>query len=188
MVEIDRSGRISRRAALRASGGGMAAAFALRARSAALAQDATPAGMAPDIVQDWIAAWNSDDPVTNVAALYTADGLYEDVPTGMTSANTGTDVAGFVRAFVQAISNIDVQLRSGFGSDGWAAAEWTFSFDYTGQLPGLPPGSGQHIVWPGATIFELKGDKIQRSADYYDNTGFLAALGLLAAPAATPAP
>jgi steroid delta-isomerase-like uncharacterized protein len=142
--------------------------------------------LAPAIVQAWIDAWNADDPAANLAALYTAGALYEDVPTGMSTATTGTDVAGFLREFVQAISESEVRLRSAFGTQDWAAAEWDFTFRYTGQLEGLPAGSGQLIAWRGATIFELAGDKIRRSADYYDNTGFLAALGLLAAPAATP--
>jgi steroid delta-isomerase-like uncharacterized protein len=187
MKEIDGTGRVSRRTAVRASGG-VAAALALRGAGGALAQDATPAGMPPQVVRDWIAAWNSDDPTTNVAALYTADAVYDDVPTGLTNVTLGTDVAGFIRSFLEQISDIDVTLRSGFGSGDWAAAEWTFSISYTGQLPGLPPGTGQRIDWLGATVYELEGDKIRRSADYYDNTGLLAAVGLLAPPAATPAP
>ena len=185
MMGIDGTSRVSRRTALRASGG-VAAALALRGVGGTLAQDATPAGMPPQIVQDWIAAWNSDDPTTNVAALYTADALYDDVPTGLTNVALGTDVAGFVRSFVEQISDIEVTLRSGFGSGDWAAAEWDFRFSYTGQLPGLPAGTGQPIEWHGATIYELEGEKIRRSADYYDNTGLLAAVGLLAPPAATP--
>jgi steroid delta-isomerase-like uncharacterized protein len=188
MAEINGTTRISRRAALKASGG-CAAAFTLLGANAAHAEDATPSGGAvPHIVQAWIDAWNSDDPVTNLAALYTDDAVYDDVPTGLTNVVIGTDVAGFVRSFVQEISDIEVVLRSSFGSGDRAAAEWDFSFDYTGQLPGLPQGTGQPILWHGATIYELTGEKIQRSADYYDNTGLLAAAGLLAVPEATPAP
>ncbi len=188
MVGFKQTNRISRRVALRLSGGSVAAAMTARITGAAHAQDATPAsGETPSIVRDWIEAWNSDDPVANLAALYTADAVYDDVPTGLSTETTGTDVAGFVRAFVQEISDIDVTLRSGFGSGAYAAAEWDFSFRYTGHLPGLPAGTGQPIDWHGATIFDLNGDKIQRSADYYDNTGLLAAVGLLAMPAATPA-
>jgi steroid delta-isomerase-like uncharacterized protein len=176
---------VSRRAALRVGGG--VAAFASIGTAATYAQDATPSDAAvPRIVHDWVDAWNSDDPVTNLAALYTADAVYDDVPTGLSNVTIGIDVESFVRAFVEQISDIEFVLRSGFGSGSWAAAEWDFTFNYTGQLPGLPQGTGQHIRWLGATIFELVGKKIQRNADYYDNTGLLAAVGLLPIPAATP--
>ncbi|HEV2124122.1 MAG TPA: hypothetical protein VGW38_15270, partial [Chloroflexota bacterium] len=68
------------------------------------------------------------------------------------------------------------------------AAEWDFSFRYTGQLPGAPAGTGQQVTWHGVTIFKFAGEQILRSIDYYDNTPFLVALGLLAGPepAATP--
>jgi steroid delta-isomerase-like uncharacterized protein len=185
-MDIDGAARVSRRVALRASGGG-AVALALRDAGVVRAQAATPtAERVPPIVQAWIDAWNADDPVTNLAALYTADAVYEDVPTGLSTVTMGTDVAGFVRAFVQEISDLAIQLRSGFGRDDHAAAEWDFRFRYTGQLPGLPPGTGQPILWHGATIFDLVGERIQRSADYYDNTGLLAAVGLLGMPVATP--
>ena len=187
MAGSNRLHRLSRRMVLRLSGSSVAVALTTGVTAAARAQEATPtSGGTPNVVRDWIDAWNSDDPVANLAALYTADAVYDDVPTGLSNVTTGTDVAGFVLAFVHEISDIDVALRSGFGSDNHAAAEWDFSFSYTGHLPGLPPGTGQRIDWHGATIFDLNGDKIQRSADYYDNTGLLAAVGLLAAPAATP--
>jgi steroid delta-isomerase-like uncharacterized protein len=162
----------------------MATLLALRGWNAARAQEATPAGV-PPIVQAWIDAWNTGDPAVNLAALYTADAIYEDVPTGLSTATTGTDVATFLSGFVQAISDLDMQLRSGFGTSEHAAAEWDFAFRYTGQMAGLPAGSGQPILWHGTTIFDLAGDQIARSADYYDNTGFLAAVGLLPAATAT---
>jgi hypothetical protein len=39
--------------------------------------------------------------------------------------------------------------------------------------------SGQPISVRGANIFELEGDRIRRSADYYDVAGILAQLGVL---------
>jgi len=99
-------------------------------------------------------------------------------------------VEAFLRAFVEQVSDIQIERRSAFGAGGWAASEWVFSFRYTGQFPGLPPGSGQPVSFHGATIFELSDDKIRRSSDYYDNVPILAAAGLLpmpATPAATPA-
>jgi limonene-1,2-epoxide hydrolase len=41
---------------------------------------------------------------------------------------------------------------------------------------------------PIVTIFEIEGDHIRRSADYYDVAGILGQLGLLDMGEATPAP
>lgn len=175
---------LTRRAALGSIGAG---GLAFAVRSLASAQEATP-GAAPAVVEAWFAAWSAPDPAAAVAALYTSDGIYEDVPSD-TRSEPG-QVEAFLRAFVGQISDIQIEPRSAFGTDGWAANEWVFSFRYTGQFPGLPPGSGQPVSFHGATIFELSGDKIRRSSDYYDNVPLLAAAGLLpmpATPGATPA-
>ncbi len=175
---------LTRRAALGSIGAG---GLAFAARRLAGAQEATP-GAAPAVVEAWFAAWSAPDPAAAVAELYTSDGIYEDVPSD-TRSEPG-QVEAFLHAFVEQVSDIHIEPRSAFGAHGWAAAEWVFSFRYTGQFPGLAPGSGQPVSFHGATIFELSGDKIRRSSDYYDNVPILAAAGLLpmpATPGATPA-
>jgi steroid delta-isomerase-like uncharacterized protein len=175
---------LSRRVMLGSIGAG---GFALALRSmAAAAQESTPAA-APPVVEAWLAAWSAPDPAAAVAALYTSDAIYEDVPSD-TRSEPG-QVEAFLRAFVDQISDIRMERRSAFGAGGWAASEWVFSFRYTGQFPGLPPGTGQPVSFHGATIFELSGDQIRRSSDYYDNVPLLAAVGLLpmpGTPVATP--
>lgn len=175
---------LSRRVMLGSIGAG-GVALALRGL-AATAQEATPAA-APSVVESWLTAWSSPDPAAAVAALYTNDAIYEDVPSD-TRSEPG-QVEAFLRAFVAQISDIHMERRSAFGVDDWAAAEWVFRFRYTGQFPGLPPGTGQPVSFHGATIFELAGSQIRRSSDYYDNVPLLAAAGLLpipGTPAATP--
>jgi hypothetical protein len=51
---------------------------------------------------------------------------------GVSTATTGTDVATFLSGFVQAISDLDMHLRSGFGTSEHAAAEWAFAFHVGG--------------------------------------------------------
>jgi steroid delta-isomerase-like uncharacterized protein len=188
MTGITGTGRVSRRLALRTSSATVAA-FALAGTRSTLAQDATPSTAdVPDIVRRWIDTWNSADPAATIAALYTPDGVYEDAPSGTSNLTTGTDVAGFVDSFVQESSDLAMELRSGFGTDNWAAVAWDRSFRYTGQLPGIPPGSGQSVISHGVTIFELQDGKISRSTDYYDRTPLLAAVGLLPSTLATPVP
>ena len=180
---------LSRRSAVRwLGGGGFAAVLAARGLGVG-AQDETrtvEAEDVPDVVRDWFDAWNSADPAANLAELYTDDGVHEDVPTD-TRSDPG-EVEEFVDAFVAQVSDIEVDLRNAFGTDDWAAGEWDFAFDYTGQFAGLPAGTGQRVTVRGATIFELEDGEIRRSSDYYDNTSLLAAVGLLPTPRAeTPA-
>jgi steroid delta-isomerase-like uncharacterized protein len=186
MSRVTGTDRVSRRVALRTSSAA-AAAFALAGARATLAQDATPASAdLPAAVRDWVAAWNSSDPAANIAALYSPDGVYEDDPTGTSNTTTGTDLASFIGSFAREVSDLSVDLRSGFGTADHAAVEWDRSFSYTGQLPGLPLGSGQHVVSHGVTIFALQDGKIRRSTDYYDRTPLLVAAGQLPAALGTP--
>ena len=71
-----RIGRLSRRAALRSAVGGGVVAFAAGAAPRASAQ-ATPTAV-PPIVERWAAAWNAHSP-EQMAALFTDDGVYEDL-------------------------------------------------------------------------------------------------------------
>lgn len=180
---------LSRRSALvRFVTGGLSLALAARSFSTA-GQEATPSSspkVLSNIIERWGDAWASSDSAAAFAALYTNDAIWVDTPTGLQSDPGKVEV--FMREFVSQISDIQVTLRSGFRADDHGAAEWDFSFRYTGQLPEAPAGTGQPVTWRGATIFEFAGDQISRSIDYYDNTPFLAALGLLppSEPAATP--
>jgi steroid delta-isomerase-like uncharacterized protein len=142
----------------------------------------------PGVLQDWADAGNTADPAAAVGALYSDNALYQDVPRGTDTTGMGTDVAGFLAPFVEATSDLLFSLRSGYRVGDRATAEWEISFRYTGQLPGLPPGAGQLVEYRGVTTFQLKGDEIQRSTDYYDFAALLRATGALSAPLDTATP
>jgi hypothetical protein len=99
MAAQDGRRRRSRRAVVRAIGGRLATLLALRGWSATRAKDVTSEGV-PPLVQAWIDAWKTGDPATNLAAAAT-----------------------FLSGFVQAFSNLDMQLRAGFGTSEHAMAE-----------------------------------------------------------------
>lgn len=182
-MSMERRYSLSRRSALiRLGAAGLGLAVSARRFSAA-GQASTPGATnetLPDTIRRWGEAWASSDQATAFSALYTDDAIWVDAPTGLQSEPG--DVAAFVREFTAQISDIRVTVRSGFRSDDHGAAEWDFSFRYTGELPGVPAGTGQQVTWHGATIFAFDGEQIQRSIDYYDNTPFLVALDLLAGP------
>ncbi len=177
----ERSGahRLPRRAALRLLGaGGLAAGFVARGRGGTAAQDD-----APEVVRDWIDAWNDNDPDA-IAALYANDGIYEDVPSGQEAR--GDDISGFLADFFAVAGDVELELTDAFGDDDWAVAEYAFSATNQGIFPGAPVGASWSVRT--VTVFELDGDEIRRSSDYYDVATILGQLGLLPAAGATPVP
>jgi steroid delta-isomerase-like uncharacterized protein len=168
--------RLTRRGAV-ARLGAAGAGLALAGRHlAAAAQDGTPmAGTLPPVLRQWFDAWNGGDPATTLPPLYTADGVYEDVPSNTKA--TGTDgIHAFIAAFAKVVSDIKVEPQSGFATDTWAAAEYWFGATDRGFIPG---GEGKPFRVRTVTVFELQGDKIRRSSDYYDVATILAQLGLM---------
>lgn len=174
--------RVSRRTALKVGGAGLAAAVSVEGvRSLVHAQTAQVEVVStPTIVQNWINAWNSGNPASSLAALYTATGIYEDVPT-LKQSQPG-NISGFLSSFVNGLSGIHLTLRDAFGTATWAAAEYEFSATNQGTYQGL---TGKQFTVRVATIFQLQGTQISRSSDYYNLSTILAQI---APAAATPAP
>jgi steroid delta-isomerase-like uncharacterized protein len=145
---------------------------------------ATPGTLSPLIAQ-WVAAWNAHDP-EQLVALYTPDGVYEEIPTNIVAE--GPDA---IRAFAEgnfaAFSDLTVRTQAAFAAEEWAVLQAIFAGRYTGQIPGAPAGSGQPFAIPFVSVFRLSDGHIQRNTDYFDNYNFLIHLGILPAPgAATP--
>ncbi|MBA2520826.1 MAG: ester cyclase [Chloroflexia bacterium] len=170
-------------------GGAMTVALAGRG-PAVTANQATPpaAGEVPAVLQEWAAGWSEHDDGTRLAALYTKDGTHEEVPSGTVFSGPEA-IANYAASHFAAFPDVALELSSAFVAGDWAAAEWTYGGTYTGSLPGLPPGAGQPFSIRGTAVFELDGDRIRRSASYFDFYGLLIQLGVLPAPgAATPVP
>jgi steroid delta-isomerase-like uncharacterized protein len=162
-------------------GGTFAALLAPRGLSGAVAQDSTPiTGDVPPVLQEWAAAWSELDDGTRLAALYSDDATHEEVPSG--TIFTGPEaIGGYAQSHFAAFPDVALDLTSAFRSGDWAAAEWVYGGTYTGSLPGLPAG-GQPFSVRGAAIFELQGEKIRRSASYFDFYTLLVQLGVLPTP------
>jgi steroid delta-isomerase-like uncharacterized protein len=172
----------SRRTLLRRLGAAGFAAATAATSLPRLTQAQTPtAGSA--IAEAWTAAWNSHQSA-QVAALFTPDGIYEDLAFGL--AAHGTDeIAKFADGFFTAAPDLHIDLVAGFGAADWAAAEWVFSGTDTGGVAGKP--TGKHFEVRGATIFQMEGDKARRDSDYYNAGTVLEQLGLMPSKSATPA-
>lgn len=125
-----------------------------------LAQDASPEatpGSIPSLPAQWAEAWSSQD-AEGVVSLYTADAVYEEVPTN--SVSQGHDA---IRAFVQGthatFSDIQVTPRRGFHAENWAVLEGDFAGRSAGGVP---------FTVPFVVVMELDGELIRHSADYFD--------------------
>jgi steroid delta-isomerase-like uncharacterized protein len=154
-----------------------------------VAQEASPAASPanlPPLLGEWAAAVNSGD-VDRVVALFTEDGLWEEVAIGLAARGPDEIEAHLDRLFT-AVPDITFDVSSGFMAGDRAVVEWTVSGTYSSDFPGLPPATGQRFAFRGSSVFELADSKIQRYTEYWDAYGFLVQLGALPAPTAAGTP
>lgn len=142
------------------------------------AQDATPAAEAtaiPPVLTHWAKVWSSGK-ADELAALYTEDAVYTEVPTGIVSHGRD-EIAAFINDTLAAYPGVQVIPRSGFRGGQKAVLE----ADFVGTSK-----TGKKFSVPFVAIFEFDGKLISRETDYFDLYGFMQQLGLLPASEATP--
>ncbi len=132
------------------------------------AQEATPAAIPPVLVA-WSEAWDALDPEA-VAALYTEDGVMEDVPAGIV-AQGRDEIAAALGGVMAGIAESRNEPVSGFRAGDMAVMEY--------EVTAVDAASGQEFTFRGALIAELDGDLIRHSREYYDVATILGQLGLL---------
>jgi hypothetical protein len=106
------------------------------------------------------------------------------VPNG--TAVQGENIPGFVENILHVLTDIHLDLHDAFGAGNWATAEYTFSATNNGLIP-VPGTTGKSFSVRTVTVFELLGDKILRSSDYYDSATILKQLGVMPEPGGAPA-
>ncbi len=136
----------------------------------------------PTIVQAWIDAQRSSD-ASALAELYTEDGILEDVPNEF-KVQGQSSIECFAQAVEQKFSNVNIEILDAFSGANKATVEYFFSATNNGLIP-VPSTIGKSFKVRTTTIFDLKGNKIQRSSDYYDRTAILVQLGLTPPPPPT---
>jgi steroid delta-isomerase-like uncharacterized protein len=136
------------------------------------AQAASPVAL-PPLVQQWIDAFDAGDGHA-LAALYTPDGVYEDV-TQPTLHGRGA-IAAFIDQLAQQQKDISVQPRAVHLTNDGAVLEYAWRSTLV--------QTGQPIALHGAIVFAFADDHIRRSADYYDMEGILLPPALKGTPAA----
>ena len=122
----------------------------------------------PDVVAQWAAAWNGDEPQA-LAKLFTRDATYTDL--GVNKVSTGRDgVAAWKAATDQLIADAHVTVTNSFRSGDRVAAESI----YSGHIKGAPSA----FAVPMSTVFELRGNLIRSDRDYYSVSLLLSQSGL----------
>lgn len=153
---------------------GLATAFLVDTQTKAKAEHT------PKIVEAWINAFYfAEDPVA-LAALYTNNGIFEDVPSGF-KIQSPNNIKCFVQGALELFGNFKIEMLSTFTGQNKAVAEYLFTATNTGLIP-VPSTLGKSFTVRAITVFDLKGKKIERSSDYYDNAAILVQLGLIPPP------
>ncbi len=125
-----------------------------------------------DVALAWVSAWNSHN-ADNVAALFTPDAIYEDVPLGVVNHGTA-QIRAFAQGFFDAVPDSRIVYVSSSLKGGRGVIEWVF----TGTDVGLYKTRKTFSV-RGATVIDVQGTKISRNSDYYDLATMLREFGLL---------
>jgi steroid delta-isomerase-like uncharacterized protein len=135
-----------------------------------------------------VAAWEAQPLAAEpIAAAYVDDAIYEEVATGVVRTGRG-EILAYLTDFFAAFADARAEVEVAFAAGERGAATWTFTGRYTGHLPGFPPGTGQPVTFRGASILDLRGGMIARETQYFDVYGLLVQIGVVQAPAGTPAP
>lgn len=134
-----------------------------------------------NVIQDWIIGQQSNP--TLLANLYTIDGVFEDVPNGFRIQGP-SNILCFAQGVQKIFGNIKIELQDIFVTRKFAVIEYYFSATNNGFLP-VPETLGKSFRVRTITVFELKGNKILRNSDYYDNAAILVQFGLIPPPPAS---
>lgn len=170
--------KLGRRYALSLLGAsGLATSFALGAQKA-------EADYIPNVVQDWIIGQQSNP--TMLANLYTIDGIFEDVPNGFRIQGP-SNILCFAQGVQKIFGNIKIEVLNIFATGKFAVIEYYFSATNNGFLP-VPETIGKSFRVRTITFLNLKGNKIERSSDYYDSAAILVQFGLIPPPPAAQPP
>src|SRR6185369_14388550 len=94
-----------------------------------------------------------------VLTLFTDDGVYEDVTSGVVAFTFGV-------------------LRR-FAAGSWAAIEWTMSGANRRDWAGMPATGRRFASVRGTSILELEAGKIRRQSDYWDAAAVMKQVDLL---------
>jgi steroid delta-isomerase-like uncharacterized protein len=119
------------------------------------------------------AGWSQG--VEALAATFTDDVVYEDVPLGVTNRGK-EEFRKFALGFFNAFPDLKSTITSIVISGDKAAFEWLFEGTQSGDLPGIP-AAGKRMSLRGMSMAEFSGGKVKHQIDYWDMATFMRQLG-----------
>jgi len=126
------------------------------------------------LVDELYTAWSLHQP-ERIDAIFTDDGVYEDVAGGQIHRGK-QEIKQLLRAAFSWAPDFRVTMASLIVGADAAATEWVSEGIQTGPLGELP-ASGNSFRVRGASILAFRDGKIARVTDYYDMATFLRQLG-----------
>jgi steroid delta-isomerase-like uncharacterized protein len=124
------------------------------------------------IARRWIDVWNSHD-ADEVVALFTHDAIYEDVSFGVVTHGS-EELRAFAQGFFDMVPDLRLDLVGSSVSEGHGYIEWVLSGTDVGVFR-----TGRTFRVRGATVLDVRGNRISRNLDYYDLATILRQIGLL---------
>ncbi len=126
------------------------------------------------LVNELYAAWSLHQP-ERIDAIFTDDGIYEDVAGGQVHRGK-EEIKQLLRSAFTWAPDFRVTMKSLVIAENSAATEWVSEGIQTGPIGNLP-ASGNSFRLRGTSILGFRNGKITRVTDYYDMASFLKQLG-----------
>ena len=136
-----------------------------------LSEYALPPAGHPKEIEQLMAAWNSHDP-DKVAAAFTENGVYEDVPAGHIGRGRA-EIRKWAEGGFGAFENFKMEAVSSSYHNGRGVTEWVWSATDKEWFK-----TGKSFSVRGVSIYEVRKGKIVRCKDYYDAAAIMRQIGL----------
>lgn len=133
----------------------------------------------PDIAKSHRAVFEAvqSQDFEKLRSLYHPDCIYV---TGDGVEQSGADApVRSAQTFVSAFPDLTIEVQQQYLSgDAVSIIEYTFAGTHSGQLEGIP-ATGKRMKVVACSIVEMRGAKIYRERDYYDNLALMEQLGVV---------
>ncbi|HZO87499.1 MAG TPA: ester cyclase [Chthonomonadaceae bacterium] len=129
----------------------------------------------PVTIDTLVSAWNSHDPA-RLAACYTQDAVFEEVPLGHPVRGQAALLAMFTALF-NAFPDLVMTAGNRAQQADCLAWEWIITATHRGEFNGIP-ATGNAVQLRGASFCSLRGGKIAENREYWDLNTVLRQIGV----------